>query len=219
MLKVWSPMSLGAWALLLLGLLTTLSALGALAEEKRIPWPALTRLRRGVPGGAVTIAGALLGLFMAGYTGVLLSVTNRPIWADSPFVGVLFLVSGASTAAATLSLLGRSRAAPGTLHWLQRFDGRLLVLEIAVLAMFLISLGPVAQAWLNGWGAVLLLGVLGAGILVPLAIHNRPRWFGERISRRAIVTAASLVLIGGLLLRVCVILASEAIDRATLVAG
>ena len=55
--------------------------------------------------------GSIFGLFLAGYTGVLLAVTNRPIWADSTLLGLLFLVSGASTGAAALSCW-RSGAAP-----------------------------------------------------------------------------------------------------------
>src|SRR2546430_7022449 len=42
-------------------------------------------------------------------SGILLSVTNRPIWADSPWLGALFLASGASTGAAALILLAPAR--------------------------------------------------------------------------------------------------------------
>src|SRR5256886_4053120 len=80
--------------------------------------------------------------FLAGYTGVLLSVTNRPIWADSPWLGALFLASGASTAAAWLSLLGPKRgAAESSLRWLSTFDARALVVELLLLIVFVVSLG------------------------------------------------------------------------------
>jgi formate-dependent nitrite reductase membrane component NrfD len=48
--------------------------------------------------------GALFGLFLAGYTGVLLSVSNQPIWSDTWALGGLFLASGLSVAAAAIAL-------------------------------------------------------------------------------------------------------------------
>ena len=49
------------------------------------PAPAAAR----TPGRAARSgAGRILGLYLAGYTGVLLSVTNRPIWADTTLLGL-----------------------------------------------------------------------------------------------------------------------------------
>src|SRR2546425_10361209 len=83
MFKGWSPISFGAWALLLFGLFAVLAALGGLAEEGRLHNPALRAVGGIVQGGLAKLFGAvagLLGVFIAGYTGVLLSVTNRPVW-------------------------------------------------------------------------------------------------------------------------------------------
>src|SRR5213076_310625 len=115
MFKGWSPISFGAWAILLCGLFAVLSALGARAEEGRLQSAALRAVGGAVRGGVaklVTGVGGLLGLFVAGYTGVLLSVTNRPIWADSPWLGALFLVSGVSTGAAALIVFAPRRRDP-----------------------------------------------------------------------------------------------------------
>src|ERR671916_199570 len=68
-------------------------------------------LHRGVVGKLFVALGASFAFFLASYTGVLLSVTNRPIWADTNLLGLLFLLSGASTAAAVMILLGRRRGA------------------------------------------------------------------------------------------------------------
>src|SRR5256884_4287176 len=114
MFKGWSPISFGAWAILLFGLFAVLSALGARAEEGRLQMPALRAVGGVVRGGVAKLVagvGGLLGLFIAGYTGILLSVTNRPIWADSPWLGALFLASGVSTGAAALILLSPGRGA------------------------------------------------------------------------------------------------------------
>ena len=200
MFKSWSPISFGAWALLLFGACAVLSV--------RLP-------RDGtVVAKLVAAVGALLGFFLAGYTGVLLSVTNRPIWADSPWLGALFLASGASTAAAWLSLLGPRRgAAESSLRWLSTFDARALVVELLLLIVFVVSLGRVAGVWVSVWGALLLVGVVGFGIVWPLFRHARPAAKGAGLN------PAVAVLIGGFLLRVVMLLASEGIELHRGVAG
>jgi protein NrfD len=201
MLKTYSPMSLGAWALLLFGGFTFLSFLAAVARGG-----ALGRLRPpGALGTIVSTLGALLGLYVAGYTGVLLSVTNRPIWADTTLLGLLFVVSGASTSAALLILLAGRRAWPSSVLALRRFDSWVLVLELITIIALVVSLGSLARLWLSTWGALLVLGVVGLGIVVPLVLHWRhhaPYGFGP-------AAGAVLVLIGGFLLRVVIIMSSE----------
>src|SRR5207245_4850865 len=108
----WSAMPSGAGGFLLFGLFAVLSALGGMAEGGRLHNPALRAVGGAVRGGLAKVVGGvagLLGIFIAGYTGVLLSVTNRPIWADSPWLGALFVASGASTGAAALILLAPGR--------------------------------------------------------------------------------------------------------------
>jgi protein NrfD len=208
MLKWWSPMSIGSWGITLFGLFAFLSALGAIAEEGWVRWAPLRRLHGGISGAIIPILGGVLGFFVAGYTGVLLSVTNRPIWADTNLLGVLFLFSGASTAAATLILLGRWRAAgPGVVHWLSRLDSAALVLELLALIALVMSLGAVARVWLNAWGALLVVGVLLVGILLPLAFHLRPRLLGHL----SVPVGAALSLVGGFLLHVVIVLSSEGV--------
>jgi formate-dependent nitrite reductase membrane component NrfD len=205
MFKSWSPISFGAWAILLFGACAALSMLGARAEEGKIQGAAAKSLSGGtVLGKLVAGIGGLFGFFVAGYTGVLLAVTNRPIWADSPWLGALFLVSGASTGAALLTLLAPGRGATErSLKWLTSFDSRALVLELLILIAFMVSLGSVAKVWLSVWGVLLLLGVVGVGILWPLRLHAKPA---------GAANAALLVLVGGFLLRVVTILASSGIE-------
>ncbi len=209
MFKYWSPMSVGSWALLAFGAIAFLSFLAALADGGRAPRGFGILRPPGIVGGLLAVIGALLGLFVAGYTGVLLSVTNRPIWANTNFIGLLFLLSGASTGAATLVLLGQARtrlAQPG-LHALERFDRWVLVLELLALVALTISLGSLARLWLNMWGVLLVVGVLLVGILIPLALYWRPRTLGG-LSAPA---AALLVLVGGFVLRVVIVFSSETV--------
>src|SRR2546422_1017372 len=159
-------------------------------------------------GYDIAAVGGLLGLFIAGYTGILLSVTNRPIWADSPWLGALFVASGVSTGAAALILLSPGRGATErSLGWLSSFDTKALVVELLVLAAFIWSLGPINRVWVSFWGLLLLVGVVGFGILAPLRMHAKP------------AQAAKLVLLGGFLLRLATMLASEGIDRYRVAAG
>jgi protein NrfD len=212
MFKAWEPMSVGVWALLMFGLFSFLATLSNLANDLprvRLLQSAPVRwLRRPAPRAVVTVLGTISGLFIAGYTGVLLAVTNRPVWADSHLLGLLFLVSGASTGAAALILLGlrRQTADPPTVGWLVWFDRNALILELLVLIAFLISLGSVVQVYLSWWGALLVIGVVGAGILLPMWMER-----GSWHSSRQLARGASLVLLGGLLLRMVVILSSEQI--------
>jgi len=86
--------------LLLFGGLAFVSALIALAEDGVVCWRWLQNMRRGIVGNSLAMLGGLCGFFIAGYTGVLLTVTNRPLWTDTNLLGLLFLLSAASTAAA-----------------------------------------------------------------------------------------------------------------------
>lgn len=216
MFKYWSPMSIGSWALAIFGIFTFVSFAGALADEDR-RWPVFDRL--GVPWDRLRlrppriaarifeVLGGVFGLYVAGYTGVLLAVTNRPIWSDTPLLGMLFIVSAASTSAALLILIATRRGwnMPG-LRALHRMDNWVIVLELLVLAAVMISLGPVLRAWLNAWG-VLLLVVVVFGLIAPLVIARRARGLPAANLR----LASALVLAGGFLLRVVIVLSSEAV--------
>jgi protein NrfD len=193
--------------------------LTALADDDRLTSPRLRRLQTtlrplsalrppSILGRVFAVIGGLFGFFIAGYTGVLLAVTNRPIWSDTQLLGLLFIVSAASTSAALMILLAHRRGwtmpAVAALH---RMDGWLIVLELIVLVAVMISLGPVLTAWLNAWGVLLVVGVVIIGLIVPLVMSWRPamlRW-------SAVTTSAILVLIGGFLLRVVIVLSSESV--------
>lgn len=193
MFKAYSPISFGSWGILLFGLCAFLALLNTRTTM-------LAKLLAGI--------GGILGFFVAGYTGVLLTVTNRPIWADSPWLGALFLASGASTAAAALLLLAPRRgASASTLAWLESFDMRALVVELILIVVFVAWLWPIKQVWFGVWGLLLLVGVVGAGILWPLVLHARPRTAG------AFRNPAVMVLIGGFILRLVVLLSANGIQH------
>jgi formate-dependent nitrite reductase membrane component NrfD len=203
MFKYWSPMSIGSWALLLFGVFGFVSFIAALSETERLRWRAPRRVRPpGVLGLIFTAIGGMLGLYVAGYTGVLLAVTNRPIWSDTPLLGMLLVVSATSISIALLVLLARGfRYRISSVLALHRMDAWVIVLELLVLVAVIASLGAVAQAWLNEWGLLLLMGVILLGMAAPLVLHRRRDWLGEH----TVAAAAVLVLVGGFLLRVVIV--------------
>ena len=218
MFKYWSPMSIGAWALLVFGLFSFLSFLGAVAEDDHLRWPVLRRIRERWPafrklgpasglGRTIAAVGAVFGIYIAGYTGVLLAVTNRPIWSDTPLISMLFVVSAASTSAALMIVMAhRSGWSMPGLADLHRMDAWVIALELFVLIAVMVSLGPVLRAWLNAWGVLLLIAVV-LGMIAPLVLV----WRARRFPQLNVVTAPVLVLLGGFLLRVVIIFSSEAI--------
>ncbi len=204
--KWWSPISYGSWAVGLFGVLITLAFVGTLAQREGSP-RILLSLREGALGRVVSALTGLFGLFVAGYTGILLAATNRPLWADTTLLGLLFLLSGVSAAAAVMTLLGR-RTHPASVHWLNQMDAWTSVIELAVLIVLALSLGSVArEVWGNAWGVLLVLGVAVVGLLLPLLLHWRPRLLGNL----SVPSAAVLVIVGSFLLRTVIVLSSQAV--------
>jgi len=207
--KPWSPMSVGSWALFIFGIFSLLAFLSALAEDGRLQQPAAKSLRPpGALGLIIAAIGGLFGFFVAGYTGVLLAVTNRPIWSDTPLLGMLFVVSAASISAALMILLAQKsgRTTPG-LSALHRLDSWVVALEFVVLIAVMISLGPVFRAWLNAWGLLLFFGVILLGMLLPLALYWRRQWLGDL----NLTAASASVLAGGLILRLVIVFSAQGV--------
>lgn len=206
--KYWSPMSMGAWALFVFGFFATVSFIEVLAQDGVLRHPLAAGIAgalRGALGRVFMTVGALFGLFVAGYTGVLLSVSNQPIWSDTWALGGLFLASGLSVAAATLAILARGRAdARATEDKLSRADRVFILLELVLLVVFFATLGALAGPLLTPrW--LVLWALVAAGTLVPLVL-NRSSSAGHRGSP---VLAGGLVLLGGLALRIVVIFGAQ----------
>lgn len=163
-----SPMSVGVWALSLFGLIAAITFLATLAES-RGGSGGLVALMAGPVGTLITAAGALLGLFVASYTGVLLSVSNQAVWSDTWTLGGLFLASGMSAAAVVVAVLARRRAAAGTEQRLAVADGWFALVELLFVVLLLISLGAAGTTgtlFRHGW--FLLWVVVALGLLGPL---------------------------------------------------
>jgi formate-dependent nitrite reductase membrane component NrfD len=219
--KTATPMSVGAWALLVASLFALVSFVDALVRDGRLRHPLARRLARlleGPAGKAWNVVGAVLYLFIAAYTGVLLSVSNQPVWSDTWALGGLFLASGLSGSVALLLLLTRYRRAAessrGFLEISERLFAALELLLLVVVALTLIGDGTLDTAlafpWLLLW-LVALAGML-AGLGGLAAGGLRAGAGGTVVAGRTLVWAAAptLVLVGVLALRAAVIFSAQA---------
>ena len=202
--KYWSPMSLGAWALLVYGIFSFVSFLGALAEGGTRALSPFAGFVHGALGMAWGVIGTGFGFFIAGYTGVLLAVSNQPVWSDAGWVlGGLFLASALTGAAALLLALAHWRrvdAAEGAMR-LMAADRNFAILEAVLVVLFLASvaiagtIGKVLGIWILLWVVVLL------GLLAPFAVSRM-----DGAARRwSPVAAPVLSLLGLLALRAVII--------------
>jgi len=164
------------------------------------------RVMGSVLGMVFMVIGAILGLFVAAYTGVLLAVSNQPVWSDTWTLGGLFLVSGLSGAAASILLLNRrGRDAAVTDGKLMEADRYFIILELVLIALFLITLGGLVSKVLGGGWIILWLIVLIA-TLVPLVAEWRPR----TVRQVPPILVPVLVLVGVLALRAVIIFSAQA---------
>ncbi len=158
--KYWSPMSVGAWALLVFGFFSFVSAVDAWWGDRQGGALLPVGLNR-----VFNVAGAIVGLFLASYTGVLLSVSNQPVWSDTWTLGGLFLASGLSGSAALITLLVRYRPdASFSLQRLRLADGYFGVLELALLIAFFATVAIAGEAGrILPWFALWIVALIGIG--------------------------------------------------------
>ncbi len=206
--KIQSPMSTGAYALFFFGVFSFLAVVDALIETGKLPWQNLRRAYQGPLRTILLVIGGILGLYLATYTGVLLSVTHLPAWANSPLLGALFGASAVSTGLAAIALILVSAGTGLGSQWekLKRADNWAIVLEFVFLALLFVTLGSASAVFLQGTAAVLTALVVIAGMLVPLVLQLLPQ--ASKGSGTTAVTAL-LVLVGGLLLRTVIILGGQ----------
>ena len=211
-LKPFSPMNAGAWALLAFSACAFLAALDVFLEHRG---GRSMRTFRGVVG----VIGTFFGFFLAAYPGVLIGATARPLFVSAHWLGALFLAVGASTGGAAialiLSVLGATRRE--ALSRLMRFTAFALVVQLAALALFILSVSTagsagiarvLAQLITGPYGLPFWLGAVVVGILVPLALHL------GGVTRKAApamtVLVSVLILVGGFVVKYVIIAAGQA---------
>jgi formate-dependent nitrite reductase membrane component NrfD len=215
-----SPMSVGVWALLVASIFAFVSFVDALVRDGKLrvsPARRLAALLDGTVGLVWHVVGSVVLLFIASYTGVLLAVSNQPVWSDTWALGGLFLASGLSGSVALLLLVSRRRDTESSHGFLEISERLFAALELLLLVVFVLTLvddGTLDQAfgfpWLLLW-LVALAGMLpGLRGLVGDRLRVTPG--GAVAVERASVWVAApwLVLVGVLALRAAVIFSAQA---------
>lgn len=210
MLKPWSPMSLGTWLLILFTGVSFISFLDALIGQGRL---SLGRWRRdrtihGGPFGLVwSLIGAVLGLSVAIYPGVLLGSSTVDGWGHSAMIPAVFVATALITGLAAVVLIEALQGhTDADVLGLARANLWMIGWWLVTVALFLLTL--VGSSWavfLTGLPlAAILAAILLAGI-VPLILYAvRPLGLAGSLTLSAV-----LVLVGGFLLRFGIVMGPQ----------
>jgi formate-dependent nitrite reductase membrane component NrfD len=200
--KPLSPMNLGAWTLTGFTPVAFARAASHAADTGLLRGP-IRALARLVPRRLTELAGSLLGLALAGYSGVLLGATNVPLWARSKLLGGVFMASALSSGSAAITLQAARRGAPeATLHRLAAIESAASLGEMAMISGYLVQSGKAARPLTTGRFAVpFWLGAIGAGALLPLVLHGVTHRRHGRTLRSFSTAAAVCTMAGSLVLR------------------
>ncbi|ACF43197.1 NrfD/PsrC family molybdoenzyme membrane anchor subunit [Pelodictyon phaeoclathratiforme] len=215
-----SPMSAGSWILVAFFPLAVLQAMVVNRKylntlniellDKLIKWTDDHLLK-------VALLNAHIGVGIGIYTGILLSFFSaRPLWSSS-ILGMLFLVSGISSASALLLLF----APKDEKHIYSRIDANAIWIELVIVGLFVLG-GITGTANTHGAMMHLIVGdqlmagmsymywfwgvFIAAGLLLPLLIEFLEN-AGFHLHLPPI--APVLVLIGGLVLRFLIVFAGQ----------
>jgi len=209
--QIASPMSWGAWILILIYPVSILQILSTIRRGYPITNQIVDRWaiarwavswcekhRRQIALVAIP-SGVALGI----YTGILLSAFSaRPFW-NSGVLGPLFLVSGLSTAAALVALISSKKSEK---ELFTRIDLVIILAEIALVALFLINLASGSAQQIEALGSItggpytMVFWVLfvGIGLIIPLLIEMLEM---RGLMKSLAMVAPVLVLLGGYVLR------------------
>jgi formate-dependent nitrite reductase membrane component NrfD len=214
--KVSSPLNLGTWILTGFGLTSGALAARQAAEDSFLiaREGALGRALRVIPDAPLTVAHGALGVALGGYTGVLLTSSAVPLWAARGVaLGPLFESTAVASGAAAVSLIGEAsdQANPksrASLDWIQTAAqfGQVVALTIFETGKPKRIARPLRE---GRWGRAYQAGVMGAGVVIPLALRLGARALGPRRFRWLSVTAAALTLTGALVERFALVEAGK----------
>jgi len=206
--KVKSPMSMGTWGLVSFSFFSGITAVIQAARDGILGRWWGSRLLAALPQRFLAIPGSALGVFLGGYTGVLLTATSIPLWSRSKVLGAIFIASAVSTSTALISLVLHLTHTPTqVLHKLERLEWVALLVEMAGLFAFLRGTGRAARPLVGTGptehGPTFWSFVAGTGLILPWILQTLSLLAGrsnKRRSRRGMVISL-LVLIGGYFLR------------------
>lgn len=201
-----SPMSWGSWALLAFFPVSVLNALSVLPDElmgflrfEKLQWAARSLRPHTRPLAILNFA---IGIFVGTYTGVLLSAfVARPLW-NSAILPLLFLASALTAGAACMMIIARQARVK---LFFTRLNLWILGAELVIMPLFTIGqLTSHGHALMPDFSFIYDYILYGLAILLSLSILKRREEALQDLSAaasRKIFICASLVLLGGLILR------------------
>ena len=214
-IRIESPMSWGAWVLLIItpiSFLWVFSYYTELFPKWKLKFELLNKFEKLLKDNRKNMAYALipLSIILGVYTGILLSAFNaRPLW-NNAILGPLFLVSGLSTGAATIILLAKTKKEK---HLFSKIDLALIILELGLIVHMLMGMYAGSEVQLEAmqlliggeftimfFGFVIILGLIVPAVLEFLELK------GFKIP---VAVPALLILIGGLVLRFVMVEAGQ----------
>ena len=218
--KFTSPMSVGVWGVITFTFFSIISFLmiHGMDEDSTGIWKLGYYISLIVPRKAINAIGASVAVFLAGYTGVLLTETSRPFWSDTPFLGALFIASGVSTAIAFIYFFFSMKKSDENGHIelskykLKLVDNMAIFAELVIIFFMIVELKNEHEFVLPGSVSSLFwIGVVLIGLVIPLIFNFYSiinyRIKGKKLSKSFITPL--LILIGGFLLRYVVVIAGQ----------
>ncbi|HHC80727.1 MAG TPA: nitrite reductase [Flavobacteriia bacterium] len=214
-IRIESPMSWGAWVLLIITLISFLWVFSYLPEmfpKLNIKFDFLKKFQAFLIQNRRVMAMVLLPLsvVLGVYTGILLSAFNaRPLW-NNAILGPLFLTSGLSTGAAAIILFSKNHFER---RLFSKIDLALIILELALIVHMLMGMyaGSAVQLealdiFINGEFTVMFfVFVVILGLIFP-ALLESVELMGYKVP---VVIPTLLILMGGLIFRMVMIEAGQ----------
>ncbi|MDQ0252875.1 formate-dependent nitrite reductase membrane component NrfD [Evansella vedderi] len=215
MLNLQSPMSLGAWVMNVFGVFALVGFLYALKKDNllQFSWAQklyhlATWLHEGPIAKVFLSIGAFFSAWFGVYLGILVTTSHLPAWNATPFIPTLWMISAVITGVSVVILLliftNRSSQLNESIQRLDNIVKSVIVLNIAMIIVFVFALGQWSETVTRGMFGVLLWGgVVGIGLLVPLLLKLKPNLLGLKNS---LIFSSVLVLVGGFILRYVVMM-------------
>jgi len=214
-IRIESPMSWGAWVLLVitpLSFLWVFSYFNELFPQWDLKFDFLKKFQTYLIKNRRNLAIILLplSLILGIYTGILLSAFNaRPLW-NNAILGPLFLTSGLSTGAASIILLSKSHFEK---NLFSKIDLALIIIELALILHMLMGMyaGSAVQlealdVLFGGEFTVMFFGfVVILGLIFP-AVLEGAELLGYKMP---VAIPALLILMGGLIFRIVMVEAGQ----------
>ena len=151
MFKYYAPLSLGTAIIFGFIIFVALASAAALADMGKFPrW--FAQFGEGTLGKIVALGSLVTGAALAGYTGLDLTMSNRPLWGDTPWFALLFLLTGIAAGAAAMILFGWRQSHADSMRWIEQMESFSLVLSLVVLAIIFATIWSVVRVvWSGAW--------------------------------------------------------------------